>query len=100
MEILFIILGLFVLVVIIVVVQANRKAEYARNVYLEFEKSSDGRQLKFIMKHSDEQLRLNMMSMQIEILKRGYGSDAAPSDAAFAMVGALDEMHKEYENAR
>ena len=99
MEIVLTILGTTIAIILVVIlVQANRKLEYAKSVYLELDKAANGEQLKYIMKHHfDEDLRLEMATLQFEILRRGYTNNLAPSDAAFAMSGALQQLLNEYE---
>jgi len=98
---LYFIIGVIAVLLLVIVVQANRKATYAKCVYQEFEKNPDGKQLSYIIKNNpSEKIRLDLSMMQLEILKRCYKDNVAPSDTAFAMVGALDEMLKlHYKNS-
>jgi len=101
MSILYSIIGVISVLILIIIVMANRKATYAKYVYQEFEKNPDGKQLSYIIKNNpNENVRLDLAVMQIEVLKTCYKDNVAPSDAAFAMIGALDEMLKlHYKNS-
>lgn len=83
--------GLLAAVVLIIVVQFNRKSVYGRVVYQELENMPEGRELKARLQSRPEEVRMKVAMMQVQLLRRAYERNLAPTLAARAMVGAVNE---------
>jgi len=94
---LYIIFGVVVLIVIFVIAQFQKKSAYSKAVYSEVEKLEEGKQLNAQIQIQPEHVRQNLAMMQIEVLKVSYKKSLAPSVAAQAMIGAVNEMLSEQQ---
>lgn len=84
--------GLVALVVFGVIIPAVKKSNYAKAVYREIERMPDAGFVMEVRTSPDEELRMQVSLLQIEVLKNCYIGGVTPADAAKAMAGAVNEM--------
>ena len=94
---LYIIFGVVLLVIVVVVAKFIKKSAYSKAVYSEVEKLEEGKRLNAQIQIQPEQVRQNLAMMEIEVLKVSYKKSIAPSAAAQAMIGAVNEMLSEQQ---
>jgi hypothetical protein len=94
---LYIIFGVVLLVIVVVVAKFIKKSAYSKAVYSEVEKLEEGKRLNAQIQIQPEQVRQNLAMMEIEVLKVSYKKSIAPSVAAQAMIGAVNEMLSEQQ---
>ena len=74
------------------VIATIRKGNYAKSVYREVERLPDA---GFIMESRyspDEELKMQVSMLEIDVLKNCYAAGISPENAAKAMAGAVNEM--------
>lgn len=92
MTALYIVGGVIALIVLIIAVQTFKKSSYAKAVYREVEKVPDAGFILEVRTSPDEELKLQVSMLQIQVLKECYARNVPPAGAAMAMIGAINEM--------
>lgn len=87
--------GIAGLLILVIIIQFNRKSVYGKAVLQELERLPEGQLLMNVRENPNEDIRAEMAHLQAECMKKGYAKNLPPSVAAQVIVDAFKSMGQE-----